>query len=162
METIPNMLLLPMSQIPGLANDLLLESVTPFVLSLDHSEIYPQMVVDDGTTFIVNTIHNVYYVFFRGLFKDVVHEDGIYIRLNFSAMADFLRNAHKIDVPLVSTSQIALGEIDPDNLPKSQYKHGFIFNDVVELVADDEIDAFYKLLDEHSIKIVNDSNEIFN
>jgi hypothetical protein len=156
-----NAIILPISIKPGFDDDILLDHVARFAISLQHPDIYGSMINEEIEYFIINTDMNLIYIFIRCLYIEEIYEDGTYVLIDVEKIVNFLNNYNQLTVPKSNATPIALAELDPNSFEQFNFKQGFMYKDVLQLFIDDnEKNEFIDMLTDYNIKIVENVNDI--
>lgn len=159
--TSPNVLILPIAIDAGYENEILLESVSRFVISLNSPEFYSHMVNDHSLNiFILSTDLNIYYIFIRMLYIEDIYEDGKYVFVDLKNLKEFFDSAKTLNIPLNMRAETALAEIDPDD-PGLHFDKCFITKDFLDLIKPEDLEDFNELSDEYQIVVISKADELF-
>lgn len=159
--TTPNIVILPIAYDTGYDNEILLEYVSRFVVSLNNPAFYAHMIQDEKTnTFIISTEFNLYYVFVKMLYIEDVYEDGKYVYANFKWLNDFLENINKLEIPLEFRSEIAIADIDPNDL-SMKFDKVIFYKDFIPLIKNEDLNQWNNLINKYNIYIVEKFDDIF-
>lgn len=156
-----NAIILPISIKPGFDDDILLDHVARFVISLQHPDIYGSMINEPIEYFIINTDMNLIYIFIRCLYIEEIYEDGTYVLIDTQKILNFLNNYNQLTVPKSTATPIALAELDPNSFEQFNFEQGFMYIDVLKLfIETNEKQDFVDMLADYNIKIVETVNDI--